>query len=304
MEVEDVARVCLTARRAAQDQRHLAVGHGLLREVVVDNEGVAPRVAEEFADGCAREGGEVLHGSRIGGRGGHDDRILHGSVPAQRLDERRHGRGLLADSHIDAVDRVTGLEVAPLVDDRVHGDGRLARLAVADDQLALTAADRDHRIDGLQARLQGFAHRLAEDDARRLAFQRHLDRLPADGTLAVERIAQRRDHPAEQRLTHLDRSRMARPAHEVALLDQVRGSQQHGTDVILLEVHHHGLDAVLELEQFVRFGVPESVDADHSVAHLQRRADLGILCLEVDALQFGKQDVRNFRGFYGILVHN
>lgn len=96
---------------------------------------------------------------------------------------------------------------------------------------------------------------------------------------------------------------MARPTHEVALLDQVRGSQQHGTDVILLEVHHHGLDAVFELEQFVCFGVPESIDANYAIAHLQRRADLGILCLEVDALQFGKQGVRNFRRFYVILVH-
>jgi hypothetical protein len=34
--VEHVARVRLAARRAAQEQRELAVGHGLLGEVVVD----------------------------------------------------------------------------------------------------------------------------------------------------------------------------------------------------------------------------------------------------------------------------
>src|SRR3712207_8746902 len=53
-----------------------------------------------------------------------------------------------------------------VVDDRVDRDRRLARLAVADDQLALAAADRDHRVDGLQAGLHRLDHRLALDDAR------------------------------------------------------------------------------------------------------------------------------------------
>jgi hypothetical protein len=43
-----------------------------------------------------------------------------------------------------------------LVDDRVDRDGGLAGLAVADDELALAAADRDHGVDGLDAGL----HRL------------------------------------------------------------------------------------------------------------------------------------------------
>jgi hypothetical protein len=52
-----------------------------------------------------------------------------------------------------------------LVDDRVHRDGGLARLAVADDQLALAAADRDHRVDGLDAGLQRLLDRRPIGDA-------------------------------------------------------------------------------------------------------------------------------------------
>src|SRR5260370_26349887 len=37
--------------------------------------------------------------------------------------------------------------LALLVDDRVEQDGRLSGEPVADDQLALAAADRDHRVD-------------------------------------------------------------------------------------------------------------------------------------------------------------
>ena len=48
MKVEHVARVRLAARRAAQEQRHLPVRLRLLREIVVDDEGVAPAVAEDI----------------------------------------------------------------------------------------------------------------------------------------------------------------------------------------------------------------------------------------------------------------
>ncbi len=70
---------------------------------------------------------------------------------------------LLADGHVDA-DHV----LAALVDDGIDGNGRLAGLAVADDELALAAADGDHGVDGQDARLQRFAHRRAVDNARGL----------------------------------------------------------------------------------------------------------------------------------------
>ena len=216
-------------------------------------------------------------------------------MAAQRLDERGDGRCFLADSYIDAINRVARLEAAALVDDRVDGDRRLAGLTVADNQLALSAADGNHRIDGLQARLQGLVHRLAEDDARSLALQRHLREVAADRTLAVERLAQRVDDTAEHRLAHADRGRAARAAHEVALLEAVGGPEQHGAHVVLFEIHHHGPHAVVELQQFVRFGVPQSEDAHHAVADLQHRAHLGELRRKVDALQFGKEYIRDFR---------
>src|SRR5690349_23510423 len=46
----------------------------------------------------------------------------------------------------------------------VDGDGGLARLAVADDQLALATADRGHRVDRLDAGLQRLVHGLATHD--------------------------------------------------------------------------------------------------------------------------------------------
>ena len=51
-------------------------------------------------------------------------------------------------------------------------DRGLAGLAVADDQLALAAADRHHAVDRLEAGLHRLAHRLAIHDAGRDALDR------------------------------------------------------------------------------------------------------------------------------------
>ena len=92
-----------------------------------------------------------------------------------------HRRVLLADRDVDAHDAVT-----LLVDDRVDRDGRLAGLAVADDELTLAAADRRHRVDRLDAGLERLVHGLAADDAGRLDLHAALHRAgevtePVDG---------------------------------------------------------------------------------------------------------------------------
>src|SRR5690606_8487921 len=52
-----------------------------------------------------------------------------------------------------------------LVEEGVKDDRGLAGLTVADDQLALAAADRDQSVDRLKARRHRLVHRLAGDDA-------------------------------------------------------------------------------------------------------------------------------------------
>ena len=96
----------------------------------------------------ARVRGEVLERGGILGAGDDHDRVLHRAVLLEDGHRVGHGRELLADRHVDADEAL-----ALLVDDRVEGDGGLARLAVADDQLALAAADRDQRVDRLDAGL-------------------------------------------------------------------------------------------------------------------------------------------------------
>ena len=74
---------------------------------------------------------------------------------AEDLDQAGDVRFFLPDGHVEAL-----YAGSLLVDDRVDADGGLAGLAVADDQLALAAADGRHGVDGLDAGLQRLLHRL------------------------------------------------------------------------------------------------------------------------------------------------
>ena len=67
----------------------------------------------------------------------------------------------MADCAIDAFHAF-----AFLVDDRIEGNRRFSRLTVADDQLALTASNRNHRINRLDARFQGGIDGFTRHNAR------------------------------------------------------------------------------------------------------------------------------------------
>jgi hypothetical protein len=152
----------------------------LLVEVVVEDDDVTAFVAEALGhrDAGVRRRGTA---STLVVRGGRDDdRVRHraGQVEAAlHVDDRRL---LLPHRDVDADHLLGVLRVAAarrlLVDDRVDAQRRLAGLTVADDQLALSAADRDHRVDGLDAGLQRLLDGLALDDRRCRLLDRDADR--------------------------------------------------------------------------------------------------------------------------------
>ena len=230
MQVEDVARVRLAARRAAQQQRHLAVRESVTREVVVDAERVAALVDEVLGERRAGVRGDVLDRSGLFGAGGDDDRVVERASLGELLGDVHDGGHALTDRNVDGDDsRVL------VVDDRVDRDRGLAGLAVADDQLALATADRDHGVDRLDAGLEGLLDRLALDDAGGLELERTaLGRV--DLALAVDRVAERVDDAAEEALADGDVEELAGPLDRVALDDLLPVAEEHGADVVGLEV--------------------------------------------------------------------
>ena len=75
--------------------------------------------------------------SRLASVCGDDDRIIHRAVFFKLFNDLRDGGLLLTDRYVDTND-----VLALLIDDGIDGDGGFSRLAVADDELALSTADR------------------------------------------------------------------------------------------------------------------------------------------------------------------
>src|SRR3954447_5661805 len=276
VQVEDVARVGLAARRAAQQQGDSAVGLGLLGQVVEDDQDVLALVHPVLADGRAGVGGDVLEARGLGGGGGDDGRVLHRAGLLESRADGRDRRALLADGDVDATHLLLRVARRPgflLVDDRVGDDRGLAGLAVTDHELTLTAADRRHGVDGLDAGLQGLVHRLPLNDGRRLELQGTTS-AGLDGAAAVDRVAQRVDDPAEVTVADRHREHLAGATDLLALLDAGEVTQDHDADLAHVEVQRQAADTALELEQLVGHDRGQSLDPRDAVAGLGDGADL------------------------------
>ena len=173
----------------------------------------------------------------------------------------------------------------------------LPGLAVADDQLALTAADRHHRVDGLQPGLQRLLHRLPIHDAGREALDgRELS--GRDRPLAVDRLAERVHDAAEQLVADRHRHDAAGALDDVAFLDLLVFAEQHGADAFLFEVERDAEHAVRELEHLAGHGVVHAVHARDAVADRDDAADLRHVHVDGVAPDLLADDLGYFFGFY------
>ena len=284
VEIEDVAGECLAAGRAAEQERQLSVGVGVLREVVVDAERVLALVEEVLPHRAAGERRHPLDRGSLLRRSGDDDRVLHCTGVAEALDDLRDGGALLPDRDVDAHE-----VAAALVQDRVDRDRGLAGRAVADDELALATTDRGHRVDRLEPRVHRLLHGLSLDDARGLELEgaplRRLDRAEP-----VERVAERVDDAAEEARADRNAHDLAGAAHRLALLHMLPLAEERNADVVLLEVERDPGHAVLEIEPLERDAVLETVDARDAIADLEDAADLREVGLDVELLDSVLED--------------
>ena len=259
----------------------------MLRQIVVDDERLAAAVHERLAHGAAGVGRQILHRRGVRGVRGNDYRVVHGAVLFEGCLDRRHLGLLLADGHVDA-EQVQAL----LIDDGVDGDRRFAREPVADDQLSLPAADGNHPVDRLDARLHRRIDRLTRDHVRR----NDLDGPRAvrlDGTLAVEGRAQRVDDSAQQRVAHRHAGDLAGSLDEVSLSHSDVGAHDCRAHGILFEVERQAGDAAGELQQLAESHLPETVDHCDAVADADDGAHLGQRRLAAELLDLPSQDGRD-----------
>ena len=269
MEVEDVAGVGFTSRRTTEQQGHLAIGHSLLGQVVVHDEGVLAVVAVIFGHGATGVGRDILQRGRLGSGSRNDGGVLHGTMLAQGVGHERDSGAFLPDSHIEAVH--VGILLGK---DGVDADGGLAGLTVADDQFALPAADGGHGVDGLDPGNHGFVHALTGDDAGSFHFHgaefggfnrsetvdghtEGVQNAPHDG------IA---DRHGEDAAGTFDR---------IAFFNAGIFTKQGYTHVVFFQVEHHAQQSAGELEKLHGHGVLHAIYTGDPVPYGKHCAGFG-----------------------------
>ncbi len=191
------------------------------------------------------------------------------------------------------------LELA-LGDDAVDRHRGLAGLAVADDQLALTSADRGHRVDRFDARLERLVDALSFDDPWGLELN-GAEVFGLDGIAAVDGLAEGVHDAADEGFADGDAGDLLGAFDEIALADQCVAPEEGDADVILFQVEDHALDTLGEVEELSGHGPVEAVDACDAIADGEHRArledsDLLIVALDLLADDFRDLFSANFHG--------
>ena len=135
VQIKHVAGIRFAAGRTLQDERHLAIGDGVLGQIIINDQRVHAVVHEPFANRRAGERREILVRRGIGSRRHDDNRVRHRAGFFQNADDARDVRLLLADGDVNVVNRAEifvaggfgGLVDARLIDHRVHANRGLAR---------------------------------------------------------------------------------------------------------------------------------------------------------------------------------
>ena len=136
-----------------------------------------------------------------------------------------------------------------LVQDGVDGNGRFAGLAVADDQLALTASDRHHRVNGKDAGLHRLVYRFTRYHTRSLSLDRTaLGRF--NRSKAVNRFTEGVDRAADHRIADRNVSRTSGAADRRAFMQAVLAAEQYHADAVTFKVEHDAVHTGVKLHQF------------------------------------------------------
>ena len=291
MQIENVAGISLSARGTANQKRQRAVSHGVLRKVVVNDQNVLTLIHEIFADGASGVGRDILQGRALGCRCRNDNGVIHRAVFIERVHNLGNGGLLLSDCNVNADNAF-----AALVDDRIGSDGGLSRLSVADDQLALAAADGNHGVDGLDTRLQRNGNGFSFNNACRLLFD-GAEFSGVDRALAVSRLAERIHNAADHRAANGNRNNAAGTLHEASLGNANVRSEKNGANAVFLQVQRHAVRAVCKFKKLVCLAFFKAVHLRDTVTHGDNVADLVEPCLNAvvfDLFFYDLTDITRF----------
>ena len=274
MQIEYIARICLTSWRPAEQQGHSTVCSCVLSQVIVYAEAVTALallvllVHEILSHGNTGIRSQVLQRRRLSSGSSYHDGILHGTCILKSLYYTGYGRSLLTDSHINA-DTVLAL----LVQNGIYSNRSLTSTAVTDNQLALAAADWYQGIQCLDTGLQRLMYRLSVCNTRSVELYRTGFR-SVDRTLAINRTAQGIYNAANHSLAYWNLHDSAGSLYLGTFLNLGLATENNGTDVILLQVQNQAIYIVTKIQQLTCHSLVQAVDMGDAVTDFDNSANL------------------------------
>ena len=275
MQIEDIARICLTPRRTLEQKAHCTICDRVLGQIIIDDQHILALTHKILTQRTPRVGSNVLERRGIRSRGGYDDRIFHGARFPEHMCQSGDRGDLLSDRHIDADDILV-----LLIEDGIRCDRCLARLAVADDQLSLSAADGEHGINGKDARLQRLTYGSSVHDARCALLDR-IVALRFDQSGLIDRISQRIDDTSQKSLSHGHARLFSGPDSLGAGPDPLLRTEQDAADLLFSQVLHHSAGSVLKHKDLPVKGAFHTLDDGDSVADPGDEAHFLFACMEL-----------------------
>ena len=162
---------------------------------------------------------------------------------------------------------------ASLADDRVDRDRRFAGRAVANDQLALAATDRDHRVDRHDAGLDRLANAPSLDDAGRDFFDR-IKSVCLDRPFVIDRLTESVYDAPEKRFADRDLQKPAGRLHFISFRNLRRIAEQNDADLRFLEIEREAEVATRKLDHLVQHHLAQALDPGDAIAGFADHADV------------------------------
>ena len=265
MQIEYVARICFTSRRTAEQKGHRTISYGVLGEVIIYNEDVFALVHEIFTDSYTGVRCKILHRGSFGCAGMYDNGIIHRTCRFQAFIYADNVRIFLSDGYIN-----TNNILSFLVQNGIDSNGSFTGTAVTDDKFTLSASDRNHRVDTFQTGLQRYADRLSVGNTCRFHFNVAVF-VCLDVAVTVNRLSQRIDYAADNRIAYRNLHEAACSFYRVAFLNGFGIPQKNRTYVAFFQVHSHAVNAIGQFEQFTGHTIFQAVDMGDTVADFKNR---------------------------------
>ena len=246
MDIKDVAGKGLATGRATQQEREFAVSSRVMGEIVVYDQHIPSCFHEKLRDAGRGIWSDVCETRRVVALGHDEDGVIHRALFFKVGYDLGDSGSALADRAID-----TEHIFPALVEDGVDGNGGLARLAVAENQLTLAAPDRNERIDDFEASLERHRYGRTFHDGRGRAFDGQ-SLAGGQRPFAIERPAERVDDASQQSLSNGYIHDPARALDFIARMKMPVFTQQHDADFALVHVERDAEHISRERDQFIK----------------------------------------------------